>query len=371
MNKRKILYGGLGALVIFVAIIISGALIQSKPQPKKDAHKLNKMFVKAEEVHYSEMKSDMPYRGRVTAFESISLSAEVQGKLIQGNVRFKAGESFKKGDLLVNIYNQDIQASLKAGKSSFLQTISIILPDLKVDYPDEYEKWNNFFNALDVEKPLPQLPKIHSNKEKVFLAANNVLAGYYNLQQQEINLSRYSIVAPFTGSFKTVNKEIGSIASPGVELATIIRSDKLEVTVPVFPSDLKWIHIGDKVQITTHLGSNNTATVTRIASFVDEATQSVNVYLTYQNKTRTGFLQGEYVDVVLKGSAITGFQIPREALTDGSFVYELSDKKLKKVEVKILRQLDDSYIIAGIDEGKVIVMESLASVNPTIEYSAR
>lgn len=371
MNRKKILYGGLGVLLLLIALLVSAALVKSKPMPQKDNTKHDKMFVKAEKVQFSEIESELTYRGRVTAFDNISLSAEVQGRLLQGDVRFKAGESFNKGDLLVKIYNDDINASLKAGKSSFLQTISIILPDLKVDYPDEFDKWISFFNALDVEKPLPQLPNIGSNQEKVFLAANNVLTGYYNLQQQEINLSRYRIISPFAGSFKSVNKEIGSVASPGAELATIIRTDKLEVTVPVFPSDLKWIVKGDKVQITNDDGVAKTATVSRIADFVDEATQSVNVYLTYQSNTKTGFLQGEYVNVGFKNSAITGFEIPREALIDGSFLYELRNNKLEKTEIKVLRQLNDSYVITGVEEGKIVVMESLASINPEAEYFAR
>jgi multidrug efflux pump subunit AcrA (membrane-fusion protein) len=168
MSKNKILYGGIGILILFIALMVSGALVKSKPLPKKDNTKHDKMFVKAEKIQYSEIKSGLTYRGRVTAFDNISLSTEVQGKLLQGDVCFKAGESFKKGDVLVKIYNEDIYASLKAGKSSFLQTLSIILPDLKVDYPDEYDKWSSFFNTLDVEKPLPQLPEIHSNQEKVF-----------------------------------------------------------------------------------------------------------------------------------------------------------------------------------------------------------
>lgn len=371
MSKKKLLNGGIGVLILFIAFMVSGALVKSKPQPKKDDSKHDRMFVKAEKVHFSDIKSGLTYRGRVTAFDNISLSAEVQGKLLQGDVLFKAGESFNKGDVLVKIYDEDIYASLKAGKSSFLQTLSIILPDLKVDYPDKYDKWSSFFNSIDVEKPLPQLPAIQSNQEKVYLAANNVLASYYNLQQQEINLSRYIIIAPFTGSFKAVNREIGAIASPGVELATIIRTDKLEVIVPVFPSDLKWINKGDKFHITNEDGVTKVAIISRIADFVDEATQSVNVYLTYESKTRTGFLEGEYVNVFFKNLSITGFEIPREALIDGSFVYELRKHKLEKVEVEILRQLDDSYIITGVDKGKLVVTESLASVNSDVEYFAR
>jgi len=369
--KKKLIYGGLSIALIIAAFVLSGYLISSKPTPSADKNIQSTMFVKAEKVNLVEKESNMSYRGRVTAFDIVSLATEVQGKIMQGDVRFKAGESFNKGDVLINIYKEDVEASLKSGKSSFLQTLSVILPDLRVDYPDEYEKWNSFFKAIDVDKKLPVLPEITSDKEKVFLAANNVLASYYTLQQQEINISRYTIYAPFTGSFKTVNKEIGAIASPGSELATLIRSDKLEISVSVFPSDLKWINKGDKVQITDRNGELKTATISRISDFVDETTQSVDVYMTYQEYGKNSLLQGEYVDVNFKGIAVTGFEIPREALVDGNYVYELTDKKLKKVKIEILRQLDDSYIILGIDKDKIIVTESMAGISDNVEYVAR
>ncbi len=371
MTKKKLLYGGISIAVIIMAFIFSSYLISAKPAPRKDNKKISAVFVKADKVNLVENKSDMAYRGRVAAFDNVSLAAEVQGKIMQGDVRFKVGESFSKNDVLVKIYREDVDASIKSGKSSFLQTLSKILPDLKVDYPDEYEKWVIFFNAIDVEKSLPALPKINSNKEKVFLAANNVLASFYTLQKQEINLRRYTIYAPFSGSFKSVNKEIGAIASPGAELATIIRSDKLEVVVPVFPNDLQWLKKGDKAKITSNQNNIQTATISRISGFVDEATQSVNIYLTYQANGKNSFLQGQYVDVTFKGATVTGFEIPREALVDNSYVYELAHKKLKKVHVDILRQLNDTYIIAGIDEGKIIVTESLANISSNVEYLAR
>jgi len=369
--KKKLIYGGLSVALIIAAFVFSGYLINAKPTPGSDKNIQNTMFVKAEKVNQVENESDMVYRGRVTAFDNVSLGAEVQGKIMQGDVRFKAGESFNKGDVLINIYKEDIEASLKSGKSSFLQTLSVILPDLRVDYPDEYEKWTSFFKAIDVGEKLPELPEINSDREKVFLAANNVLSSYYSLQQQEINLLRYTLYAPFTGSFKTVNKEIGAIASPGAELATLIRSDKLEISVSVFPSDLKWITKGNEVQITTSNGERKTATVSRISGFVNEATQSVDVYMTYLQTGTNSLLQGEYVDVNFKGNAVIGFEIPREALVDGNSVYELADKKLKKVDVEILRQLDDSYIISGIDKDKIIVTESLAGISDNVEYVAR
>ena len=367
--KTKFFYGLIGVLLVAMAIGVSGFLIKSKPEPKKDESKHNVVYVKTDEVKFTDIKADMTYRGRVTAYDNVSLAAEVTGRIMKGDVRFKAGESFKKGDVIVHIYSDDIQASLKSGKSSFLQTLSTILPDLKVDYPEEFEKWNRFFKAVDPAKSLPQLPESTSDKEKVFLASNGVLSSYYSLQQQEIQLKRYTIRAPFDGSFKTVSKEIGAVASTGAELATIIRSDKLEVVVPVFPSDLKWIKKGDEVKISDHSGIEQTAIISRISDFIVD--QSVNVYLTYDASGSKSILEGGYVDAVFSGEEVSGFEIPREAIVDESYVYELVDSKLQKTPIEIVRQLEDMTIISGIDESKKIVTESLTSVSPNMEYLSR
>ena len=369
--KKKIIYGITSLVIIFMAIGFSAYLINSKPAPAKDNNKENIMYVKSKKGEITEIISDMVYRGRITAFDKISLASEVTGRLIQGDVRFKTGENFNKNDVIIKIYKEDVEAALKSGKSSFLQTVSKILPDLKVDYKDQYNKWIAFFNAIDPEKPLPELPKINSDKERVFLASNNVLTSYYNLKQQQIRLKRYTIRAPFSGSFKSVNKEIGAVASPGAELATIIRSDKLEVIVPVFPKDLVWIKKGDKVVITDSRGIEQLTKVSRISCFVDEATQSVNVYLTYNSSKNSKLLEGEYVDVIFSGVKLSGFEIPREALVDDYFVYELADNTLLKTKIEIVRSLNDALIITGIDSTKTIITESLASVNPNIKYLAR
>jgi multidrug efflux pump subunit AcrA (membrane-fusion protein) len=369
--KKKILYGLISLVIISLALGFSAYLINAKPIPKKDNNKEKIMYVKTQRGQFTEMNSDMVYRGRITAFDNVSLAAEVSGRLMQGDVRFKIGESFSKNDVIIKIYSENVEAALKSGKSSFLQTVSKILPDLKVDYKDQYDKWISFFNAINPEKTLPELPEIYSDKERVFLASNNVLSNYYSLKQQQINLKRYIIHAPFNGSFKSVNKEIGAVASPGAELATIIRSDKLEVVVPVFPKDLVWIKKGDKVLINDSRGLERTATVSRISGFVDEATQSVNVYLTYIASGSNSFLEGEYVDVNFKSVKVSGFQIPREALVDNYFVYELSDNKLRKLKVEIVRTLNDSFIVSGIDSTNTIVTESLASINSSLKYMAR
>ena len=70
------------------------------------------------------------------------------GKILQGDVPFKEGQNFSKGDVLIKIYNNDAEASIKASRSNFLRTLSLILPDMMVDYPDSYPAWKDFFNLL-------------------------------------------------------------------------------------------------------------------------------------------------------------------------------------------------------------------------------
>ncbi len=369
--KKKVFSILIGLAIIVGAIALSSYLINSKSDPRKDEQKHNTMNVKASQIKYSDIETNMKYRGRVSAFNTVDLTAEVSGRILQGDILFKDGESFSKNDVIVKIFKQDVQATQKASISSFLQTLAQILPDIKIDFPNEYEKWNNFFIAIDPEQSLPELPKINSNQEKVFLSANNVLTNYYNLQNQEIDLTKYTIIAPFNGTLKSVNKEIGSAATTGSNLATLIRSDKLEVAVPVFTDDLKWINIGDTATLTNKYDEKAEVSVSRISGYVDEETQSVNVYLTVYPSRSMSLLEGEYVDVVFKGQTVSGFEIPREAIVNESYVYELKDKKLNKIHVDIVRSLNDSYIIAGVDSDITIVTESLASISSNVEYIAR
>ncbi len=370
--KNKLLYAITAVGIVAGAILISSYLINSKAMPQQNAKQHATMTVKADKVTYNEIETSMKYRGRVTAFNNIDLTAEVSGRLLKGSIRFKEGETFSKNDVIIRIFKDDKVATYKASISSFLQSLAQILPDLKVDYPTEYDKWYDFFVSVDPEKSLPKLPVINSNQEKVFLSSNDVLTQYYNLQTQEIEISKYTMVAPFDGMLKAVNKEIGSAATTGSTLATLIRSDKYEIVVPVFSDDIKWVKVGDDVTLTDKYGKEASVKVSRIAGFVDEGTQSVNVYLTYYaTNNNTKLLEGEYVDVTFKGETVNGFELPREAIVNKNFVYALEDGKLLKKEIQIIRSLNDSYIINGLDEGLTIVSESLASVSSNVEYIAR
>jgi multidrug efflux pump subunit AcrA (membrane-fusion protein) len=369
--KTKILYTIATIAVLALSLFITGKLIKSKPITKTNKEAQNLLNVKTAIAKNSNYDSNVKYRGRISSYENISLSTEVSGKIMQGNVPFKAGQDFKKTDLLIQIYNEDIKAALMSGKSSFMRTLSAILPDINVDFPDEYNKWKEFFSLIKVDHNLPELPTTKTEQEQIFLASKGVLTEYYSLKQQEINLTKYAIYAPFNGSFKSVSREIGAVASMGAELASIIRTDKLEVIVPVLPEDAKWINPGDQVNL---IGINNTkiGKVSRIADFVDPSTQSVNIYIDYYPNGNNSFLEGEFIDVEFDISQkVNGIKIIRETLLNNNQVYVVKDEILKLKSVQIERALDDHFIISGINDGETLVTESLANVSEGTKVIAR
>src|SRR6056297_3878469 len=160
MRKKNFLYLIASILVIGLAVALSGFFMKNQPKPKQNLKDENLLHVKVDTVSTKKLHPSMKYEGRISSYETVSLAAEVSGKIMEGKVPFKEGEDFEKGDLLVRIYKEDAQAAMTSGKSNFLRTLSSILPDLKVDFPDEYQKWKNFFNEVNVKGDLPELPEI-------------------------------------------------------------------------------------------------------------------------------------------------------------------------------------------------------------------
>ena len=364
MKKNNWIYA-LGSLVVIgIAVAMSAFLMNNQAQPKKSTEDEQLLYVKVDTVVSEKMNPSIDYEGRMHSYETVALSSEVRGRIMEGEVPFKEGQSFEKSDLLIQIYSEDTRAAITSGKSNFLRTISSILPDLRIDFPDEYQKWKAFFEAIDVKGELPELPEINSEKEQVFLASRGVLSEYYSLQQQEINLKKYNIYAPFDGAFQKVNQQVGAIASPGAALATVVRTDMLEAVIPIPPEDARWVQPGLDVMLTGNNGFNQKGKITRVADFLDASSQSVNVYVQYLPTDSKHFKVGEFVEATFRVSKeVDGFTIPREALMDENAVYTVEEKRLQKRTVKVLREMEDHVVLSGLENNRQVVVESLVDVS--------
>ena len=190
----------------------------------------------------------MKSSGRVIPGKIINISSEVQGVLESG-ISLKKGSKFKKGDLLFKLRDTDIKLMLAAKKSAYLSLIAQNLPDIATDFSQEFDKWNNFFNGINVDQPLDDFPSFNTTREKNFIISRNILAEYLSIKSDEFKLSKYFQFAPFTGSIVESYTDKGAIVNPGSPVIQIMRSDELEIEIPIPLKYMDNIKLGTKVNL--------------------------------------------------------------------------------------------------------------------------
>jgi membrane fusion protein (multidrug efflux system) len=143
------------------------------------------------------------------------LVAEASGKILQGNVSLKKGATFLKGQVLFTVYPDELALAIKASKSQYLNTLVNAMPDIKIDYPDYEESFDTFFASIKLYKRLPAMPEVKDEQFKIFLSSRNLISEYYKIKKDELQLSRHSVYAPFSGTFKEVYTETGAYIKYG------------------------------------------------------------------------------------------------------------------------------------------------------------
>jgi len=362
MSWRKITFIVVALIVLLGgSAALSNLFVSMKPEPPRKPDMELKRFVKAEAVKYSEIISSVAREGRVVSSSEITLVAEASGKIEKGTISLRKGTSLKKGQLIAENYKDEVELALKARKSRFLTTIITLLPDIKVDFPSQLDVYEMFFRAIDMDEELPEMPVIKDEKLKIFLASRNVLSEFYGIQQDEKRLKRHSLYAPFNGTFTQVNFEVGGYVNTGGQIAKMIRTDQLEVEVPVKNEHSKWIKIGDKVRVYSKSRvSEMPGVVVRKSDFINVNTQSRSIFVKVQHAANVEMLAGEYKVVEFPGQKIdAAMEIPRSAVFNSNEVFVVIDGKLKKQEIDIIKVNETTLIFSGLPEGQKIVTEPL------------
>ncbi len=365
MKKQKYIIIASGIVIILFAYFSMSFLSGFKKQPKKIQEKEVFRYVKTKPVKYESKEAIVISSGRVSSKSEVALSAEVSGKILPGNIPFKKGQQFRKGDLLLKIYDIEAGLSLKANKSSFLNILAGFLPDFKISVPENYEEWYKFFEKVDINKDLPDLPEIKSTKEKVFLSAKNILSTYYNIKSAESTFKKYSIYAPFDGAITNVNIEVGGFAGIGTRLGDIINTKELELDVPLKLEDVKWVKIGDKVKVENNQSTASwNGTVIRKSGDLNIQTQSVSVFIKILNNRQTPIYKGQYLKAYFNTLVINNvMEIPRNSVINTNEVFVVKNDMLVKKMINLIKINEKSVFINGLNENEMIVVEPLINAN--------
>ena len=306
--------------------------------------------------------------GRVVPGKIINISSEVQGVLESG-ISLKKGSKFKKGDLLFKLRDTDIKLMLAAKKSAYLSLIAQNLPDIATDFSQEFDKWNNFFNGINVDQPLDDFPSFNTTREKNFIISRNILAEYLSIKSDEFKISKYFQFAPFTGSIVESYTDKGAIVNPGSPVIQIMRSDELEIEIPIPLKYIDNIKLGTKVNLFDN-SKTFSGKIIRKGDFINANTQNVPVYVKPDNAT--SIFYGMYLEALLEFKDTEDVvKIPRKALYDNQKLYIINenDSTLKSISVDI-RSSDDQFVyVTNLEDSVLFVSKPVINAKENTKVS--
>jgi multidrug efflux pump subunit AcrA (membrane-fusion protein) len=354
---RKIILSILGVLFIIAAIFISKSLVDNKNKPKPIAAKVIKT-VFTDTVNNTTIPIVIAANGNLTAKQRVELYSEVQGIFRNGSYLFKPGQNYRKGQTLIRVDAAEYYASVQSSKSNLYNSIAAIMPDLRLDFPDVFQKWQSYLTSFDLNKTTPKLPEISSDKENYFITGRGIITNYYNVKNLEQRLSKYTITAPFNGILTEALATEGSLIRNGQKLGEFINPSVYEMQVAISKSFANILKVGETVSLTNlDKTESYTGKVSRVNGSIDATTQTVTAFIEVED---SNLKEGMYLEANLNAKSIdNAIEIDRNLLTDNQEIFVIKDSLLDVMPAKPIHFSDTKVVLKDVPNGTVILKRTV------------
>jgi len=357
---RKIILAVLGILLLFGAYTVAKRTIANKKEwkPRKEKKLETGAFVDI--VRNASTPITITTSGNLMAKNRVELYTEVQGIFNESSRAFKAGTWYKKGETLLALDMKEEVIALKAQKSSFYNQLVLLIPDLRLDYPEAIAKWDEYVRNFDVNQPLANLPEPESEKEKLFLSGRNIYTPFYNVQNLETQLQNYVVKAPFSGVLTQALVNPGALIRPGQKLGEFIDQSVYELEVAVNTSYGDLLGVGKTVQLHNIAKTKNwTGKVIRVNSLVDPASQTIPTFIQVRGE---GLKEGMYLEAAITAKEEQNtYELNRKLLVENDKVFIVKDTILELVKVEPIYFKENTAVVKGLADGMKILSKPIPS----------
>jgi membrane fusion protein (multidrug efflux system) len=297
-------------------------------------------------VNKSSISSDIEVPGSLLPNEETEIRSEISGRIVQLNLN--EGSFAGKGQLLVKLFDSDLQAQLK-----------------KLQVQLQIAK-----KTSERQKELLKIGGISQQEYDLGeLQVNNLNA---DIELVKVNISKTEIHAPYSGRLGLKNISLGAYISPSNLLATIseVNRLKLQFTVPEKYGTL--IQKGQQVVFEVD-GSRKTfqATVIATESAVEEATRSLTARALIRSSD-PALVPGEFAKVKLVlGKDNNAIMIPSQSvMLQGrkKQVIVYNDGKANYNEIITgIRDSANVQVLSGLNLGDTLITSGLLFLRPGAE----
>ena len=356
MNTRKL--SVISGFVIFAAtLLLSWYIISAPDEQAEEAGQTDAAPVLMATYNPTNVQSTIQFTGRVIPVEQFDIYSEVTGIFEIGDRAFKTGTVFNRGDILIQINDDEERQQVQAARYEFSAIISRLLPDISIDYPDNLDTWQTYLDDMDATAPLKPLPDVTDRQFRMYLNRQNVFSRYSSIRQQEVRLNKFTIRAPYDGVVTNHEINPGALVQNGQMLGQFTGTERLEIEASIPALEAQFVSTGDQITVQTAGLNSNTysGTVTRKNAIIEPGTQSVKIYVDVSDSDLD---PGYYLEGEINGEVFPdAFKIHKDILIRDSELFTVSDGRAKLSSVDLLASAGDSMIVSGLEPGTVIIDE--------------
>ncbi|KUG09894.1 transporter [Solirubrum puertoriconensis] len=281
--------------------------------------------------------------GSVLADEQVTIRSEINGRITSLN--FREGQPVSKGQLLLTINADEIQAQLQ-----------------KLRY--------NIKLFSDQEKrQRTLLEKEYISQQEYEQSNNQLLTARADLLALQAQLAKAYVRAPFSGIAGLRSVSQGAYVSPNTPITTVSRITPVKIDFAVPGRYAAAVKVGDQVEVLDEAsGKKFEAKVYAINPQIDPVSRTLSVRATYPN-TKQELRPGAFVRVNLQiGQVEQAIQIPTESVSpeaNGYRVYKVVGGKAQPQQVKIgIRSEKLIQVTEGLAAGDTVLRTGILQVKP-------
>ena len=365
ISKSSLIKIGSAAGIIVLGFFVMFILGSTEKTSNKHEVEPEVRLVETSTVNFGDLVLEIEGNGVVESKKTLNIVSEATGPVIFAKNDLKDGTFVREGEVLLEVDSREVENSLYTLRSEFLNAIALVLPEIKIEDQATYNKWYKYFNNLNLKNTTPALPDISNSQENIKLSTRSVFSKFYAVKNQEILLSKYKIVAPFSGYIKSSGVVEGSYVSRGAQLCTLADAVNVEIAVPLLTEEVNLIDFSSppdvKIFPDKHGGETIKGKIYRKETLLNRNSQTMNVYVSFTNsKLNTYYLPGNYVKVKIEGSELKDVaKIPRHTVDNNNFVYTMEDGKLARKKVELVAIQGDYAIIKKSDNKDMQIVTTI------------
>jgi HlyD family secretion protein len=357
--------------ILFIAIAVAAVILAAifflaRPKPVK-------VLVAAVERGRVQATVSNTRAGTVQACQRAKLAPALGGQIARLPV--KKGDRVKKGDLLLELWNEDLRAQLELAKrdrvASTARAEEACITAAVAGKEAQRLTHMREQKLVSEEQAEKGIGQAESQAASCRAVEANSRVSQARLDVATANLERSLLRAPFDGVVAEINGKVGEFVTPspvGIPtLPTIDLTDNscLYISAPIDEVDAPRVRKGQRAMISldAFAGHKFPGFVRRVAPYVldtEKQSRTVEIEAEIENPTANNLLPGYSADVeVLLDAHDNALRVPTQAVIEGKRVLVLDTASGRLQSRNVTRGISNwefSEITAGLKEGDLAVI---------------